>query len=404
MVLLFVLGFAVRLALILVTHQFRDTTQFELQRTAYSLATTGVFGNPYAIETGPTAHVSPGYPLILAGIYWLFGAGERGELVKEIVSSAVSAAGWALVPLAGSLLGLPPPVGFLAALLGAVLPLKLSVETKGDWEAPYSALATMWVACLTTSLWRRRTFTVLEAVRSGVAWGICLLFISALMPVLIVFALAGCFFGFTVRYGRFVAVQFLAVGIMLSPWILRNLHSLGSPIATRSNFGLEVRLSNNDLAGPIERDNYVKGVYHIYHPLQNAKEAECVRELGEPEFNRQATAQAVAWIESHPARFVTLTAERIFYLWFQPIPGQTGKAVWLGLMSLFGFAGLWLFIRKNLWSALPLLTLMLVLPLPNYLVHVGLRHRFPLDWICMLMSVYAIWAFLKFRRPETRSL
>jgi hypothetical protein len=391
-VLLFAVGFAARVGLVLATHQYRDLTRFELQRTAYSLAATGVYGNPYAIETGPTAHVSPGYPLILAGIYRLFGAEQRGEAIKEILSSTVSAAGWALLPWASNVIGIPPFAGFLAGAIGAVLPLKLSVETKGDWEAPYAALAVMLIVCLTTSLWRRRTFSLGEALRTGAAWGISLLFVSGLLPALLVFAAAGSLRGFSLRYVRFLAVQMAVVAVLLAPWAWRNEKQLGSPIFTRSNPGLELRLSNNDLAGPLERDNYANGVYHIYHPLQSVAQAKRVKALGEPEYNRQETQEALAWIEGHPARFAKLTAGRIFYFWFQPIPGQTGKAVLLGLEALLGLIGLLLFLRADFWAALPMALFVLVLPLPHYLVHVGLRHRFPLDWICLLMAVYAVWA------------
>ena len=393
--LLFAVGLVARIGLVLATHQYRDLTRYELQRTSYSMATTGVFGNPYAIETGPTAHVSPGYPLILAGIYRLFGAGQRGELVKEMVASTVSSAVWALVPLAASILGMPPLVGFFAALLGAALPLKLSVETKGDWEAPFAALATMLTACVTVLLWRRRTFTTREAVRSGIAWGVSLWFVSALLPAFLLFALAGFFQGLWGRHVKFLAIQACVVSVMLAPWVIRNKIELRSPIITRSNFGLELRLSNNDLAGPLERDNYLKGVYHTYHPLQSVAQAELVKALGEPGFNHQATAEALTWIRTHRARFLKLTAERTFYFWIQPVPGQLGKAVWLGLMSLMGFVGLYLFARRDLWAALPLALFLLILPLPNYLVHVGLRHRYPLDWICLLLSSYAVWVLLK---------
>jgi hypothetical protein len=393
--LIFVLGLVARVGLVLATHQYRDLERYELQRTSYSMATTGLFGNPYAIETGPTAHVSPGYPLILAGIYRVFGAGERGELVKEMLASAVSAAAWAMVPLAASILGMPPIVGFFAALLGAGLPLKLSVETKGDWEAPYAALAVMSTTCVTVLLWRRRSFTTSEAVRSGAAWGVGLWFVSALLPAFLLFALAGCFQGLSRRYVKFLVIQGIVVALMLAPWVIRNQIELGSPIVTRSNFGLELRLSNNDMAGPLERDNYLKGVYHVYHPLQSVEQAERVKALGEPKFNREATAEALAWAEDHPAQFVKLTAQRIFYFWFQPVPRQIGKTVWLALIGVMGFVGLFLFARRDLWGALPLGLFMLVLPLPNYLVHVGLRHRYPLDWICSLLAVYAVWAIAK---------
>jgi hypothetical protein len=183
--------------------------------------------------------------------------------------------------------------------------------------------------------------------------------------------------------------------LLLSPWIIRNQMALGSPIATRTNFGLELRLSNNDLAGPLERENYENGVYHVYHPLQSVREAEKVRELGEVAYNSQAMGAAVAWISAHPAAFIQLTAERIFYFWFQPIPGQRIKAAWLGITSIFCFAGLYFVWKQDPVLALLLGLTLLVLPLPNYLVHVGLRHRYPLDWMCTLLTVFSAWTVLR---------
>ncbi|MDQ2776451.1 MAG: hypothetical protein M3Y57_16280, partial [Acidobacteriota bacterium] len=66
---IFLLAFLVRLAFVVAFHPYRDLTRYELERTAISLAHTGVYGNPYAIPTGPTAHVSPGYTLLLAGLF-----------------------------------------------------------------------------------------------------------------------------------------------------------------------------------------------------------------------------------------------------------------------------------------------------------------------------------------------
>src|SRR6476469_583693 len=85
-ILIFLVGVLVRLAFIAVAHPYKDLSRYELERTAISLSRTGIFGNPYAIPTGPTAHVSPGYTIILAGIFHAFGEGKTGEIVKEIVS------------------------------------------------------------------------------------------------------------------------------------------------------------------------------------------------------------------------------------------------------------------------------------------------------------------------------
>jgi hypothetical protein len=393
--LVFFIGFVIRVGLVMVTHQYRDLSRYELQRAAYSLATTGVLGNPYAIPTGPTAHVAPGYPLILAAIYRIFGAGTTGELAKEIFASAVCALEWALVPWAASRFGLPALVGLAAGLLGAMLPLKLSVETKGDWEAIYSALTLILMSTVTIGIWRRRQFTATEALFSGLAWGIGLLFYPAMLPLM------GCILGagFLLRpradYIRFALIQAAFAVLLLSPWAIRNQMSLGSPVVTRTNFGLELRLSNNDLAGPVERENFERGVYHVYHPLQSVKEAEKVRDLGEIEYNREAMDQATAWTYAHPAQFIRLTAQRIFYFWFQPIPGQRIKSVLLGITSIFCFVGLYALWKQDPILALLLALMLLILPLPNYLVHVGLRHRYPLDWICNLLTVYSVWTILR---------
>src|SRR5206468_3443481 len=73
-------------------------SRYELERTAISLSRTGVFGNPYAIPTGPTAHVSPGYTILLAVIFDLFWESTTGEIIKELVSTTVTSFDFALLP------------------------------------------------------------------------------------------------------------------------------------------------------------------------------------------------------------------------------------------------------------------------------------------------------------------
>lgn len=401
-ILLLALGFSARVFLISVTHEYRKLEPFEVQRAAYSLATKGVLGNPYMIDTGPTAHVSPGYPIILSVIYRIFGYGEKAEFVKEVVSSFVSSLVWALMPLAASTLGVPPLAGFFGGLLGALLPFKFTTETKGDWETPYNALATLLLAAFTAAIWQRRTFTSRRALQSGAAWGLSLLFMSSLLTSWLAFAAAGAFREFSGRYARFAAIQALVVCCFLAPWAIRNKIQLGEPIVTRSNLGTELRLSNNDLATPSERVNYAKGLYAIYHPSQNLAEAERVRALGEPEYNRRLMQQALAWIRTHPRRFLELTGARVVYFWLQLGPGMPlVKALWL---SVFGFAGLigWFFLaHESFWRALPLGLLFAIYPLPYYLVQFMLRYRYPVDWISLLLAVYLVT--LPLTRPMSKS-
>lgn len=391
--LLFFVAFGVRVAGVLATGQYRDRERFELERVSISLATRGEFGNPYSIPTGPTAHVSPGYPILLALVFKWFGTGVPGEAVKQLLACAVAALLCALMPAVAHGLQFDRRAGVLAGILTALLPLKFKTETMGDWESGYAALALMLLAVLTASLWRDCSWTLRRAGLAGLAWGISLLFSYAFAFLYLAVFLAGLFVasGNYKRYLVFALVETAVVTLCLAPWAIRNQFALGAPVMGRTNTGLELRLSNNDLAGPSERLNYEHGVYHLYHPLQSVAEARKVRALGEIEYNRIAMQQAREWIRTHPSRFLQLTSERFLQFWFFPDP-ILAKAAALGILRLLGFAGLVYAWRRQPVSARVLGLILLVLPLPNYLVHVGPKHSFQLDWITTLLATVALVA------------
>ena len=163
----------------------------------------------------------------------------------------------------------------------------------------------------------------------------------------------------------------------------------GSIHSGADRLGIELRLSNNDLAGPNERLNFESGVYHRYHPLQSAAEAVKVRELGEVEYNRRAMAEARAWIAGHPAQFLQLTLERIWLFWFYPGENIAKSAI-LWTRVLLGFTGLAFIWRAHPRSARVLALILMMVPLPNYLVHVALKHSYPIDWVLTMLAAVAL--------------
>ena len=405
-ILIFLLAFVVRLTLSVVLHPYRDLTRYELERTALSLATTGVFGNPYAVPTGPTAHVSPGYTIILAAIFRVFGSGIPGEIIKELLASAVTALQCALLPAVAEGLLLDRQTGLIAALICAFIPIKPFVQIDGDWEAPYTALFIMITSVLAVQTWKQQKLTAPFAILNGLVWGFALLFASVLLPLFAAFVAAGLYFCRTVGYKRyfsFAAIQIALVALCLLPWIIRNNHVLGAPIATRSNFGLELRVSNNDQATPDQRANYILGVYNRYHPLQNAEEALKVRQLGEVAYNREAANAAKSWIRSHFKRFLYLCLGRVRCFWLYPDPSLI-KALFGDATAILGLAGFVLLLRKNLTSWVAIGIVLLLYPAPNYLIHVGARQRYPIDWLVTLLSiipVMQIWKLFQARQRNT---
>ncbi|HEX8986076.1 MAG TPA: hypothetical protein VF767_11600 [Bryobacteraceae bacterium] len=391
---IFAIALATRGGLLAVTQTYLKVERYELERAAISLAQHGTLANPYLIPTGPTAHVPPGYPLILAAIFGIFGTGHAGEFVKQFCSAAVVSAQYALLPVVCPAFGIPRRVGLLAALFGALLPMKYSTEVLGDWEAPYAALALLLLLYAAALTWRERSFGARRGFFQGLGWGIAFLITPGLMPVFgAVLAL-----GFMVRarglrapYARYAAAGIGGAALCLLPWAIRNEAALGAPVITRSNFGLEIRLSNNDLAGPLEPENYTNGVYHAFHPLQNLREAQAVRSMGEVAYNSDRLKKGIQWIRCHPERFAWLTAWRALYTWF-----PNTRVRWRDLISdaltlgcLMGLVLLW---RRERDFALLLAGALLTYTPLYYLIHVNGRHRYPVDWIILLVAFYGFTA------------
>lgn len=401
--LLFLIAFVVRVTLIVVLHPYRDLARYELERTAISLATTGVFGNPYAIPTGPTAHVSPGYTLILAALFRLFGTGIPAEVIKEVLASAVTSLQCALLPAVAEGLLLRRSIGLIAGLICALIPIKPFVQIDGDWEAPYTALFIMLTIVLAVQAWKRCELTRSAAILNGLAWGFALLFASVLLPIFVAFALTGLYFCRTAGYKRylsFAAIQIVCVALCLSPWAIRNSYALDAPIMTRSNFGLELRVSNNNEATPDQLMNYLSGVYDRYHPLQNQKEALKVKQLGEVAYNQEAANEAKSWIHSHMKRFISLCVGRARCFWFYPDRARV-KALFENMTAVLGLIGFVLLLRSNRISGAAVGLVLLLYPAPNYLIHVGARQRYPIDWLLTTLSLIAImqiWKLLQTRQ------
>jgi hypothetical protein len=402
-----------------------------MEREAISLAQHGVLGNPYALPTGPSAHVCPGYAIVLAAIFYLFGSSLKGEAVKIAVTILISSVQYALLPWLGRLLRLPSRISLTAGLVGALVPLNPYIEIQGDFENHLTALLLLlliaWTECAAGRSW-----SLAEAAAIGIFYGICALTSSPLIPLC---ALSLAFIAlqqFRAPDGRpLAALLALSIAVLcLLPWVIRNYMELGSPIATRSNLGLELYLSNNDLASPLMAEN--GRLYMCCHPLQNENEARKVQQLGEVEYNARLLHQAWQWIRTHPARFARLVALRFWFTWMPEAPEQVREFLFRTLtpLSLLGLIFLWRLLRNprktgaarraprrelrgsfpdsrrpsapfalQRKSALLLAVPVIVYPLPFYLTQVHFRYRYPLDFIILLTACVAVFELLKgFRR------
>ena len=119
--LILAIALGVRLTVVFVTHTYLYVEHTEVVRVAASLARHGTFANAYGPNTGPTAHVSPLYPLVLSLIFRALGTGMAGEIAQEILSCLFASLTYAALPALGAACGMDPAVGTFAGMLGATI-------------------------------------------------------------------------------------------------------------------------------------------------------------------------------------------------------------------------------------------------------------------------------------------
>jgi len=216
----FVLSFAIRIGLLVVTRSYAERENEELIHVAVSLAQGHGFANAYG-NGAPTAHVSPLYPLLLSSVFRLFGTGMKGAIAQEVLACLLASLTWALLPLLAEISGLDRRVGLAAGIVAAVLIVNRWAETKGSFEAPMAGLACLLVFTFFISCWYSTDFSMHTAVLAGILSGLAMLTSASLGSMVIGLLIAGCFVFRRrpgIEYLRFAFVALALIVVTLFPW------------------------------------------------------------------------------------------------------------------------------------------------------------------------------------------
>ena len=363
---------------------WNGNTVTEMESIALNLV---AFGD-YNLNGVPTAHCTPVFPLYLAGIFSIFGTGLLAQVVKVTLSCAVSALRCGLVPLFAIDAGLDPRIGALAGGISVLYIGALETDISGGLDGPFVAIALLILVWAILRIWRNGSWQTRTPWWFFAFCGFCALLNPNLLPVMGGFVLAGavaCPAAARRRYLRQAALLALAVLVFLTPWAIRNYLSLGAPIMTRSNFGMEFWVSN----GPGRTFDLAHN-YGAYHPSASPVEAGVLADLGEVEYNRLRLAEAIGWVRSHPAEFLRFTARRFVAWWFPPSPVILVPA--LLVLTLLAWTGLWLMFRLQPLVAWLFLLTWITFPDVYYIVQWSSRYRYPMDWQTLLCASVALIA------------
>jgi hypothetical protein len=420
--LLCMIALAGRAAYVIHDRSFDHPRRDELERAAISLARHGSLANVYSETSGPSAHVAPLYPLLLAGLYRVFGWDTVAAiLAQEFCAVAVTTAGFMLLPTVARKARLSVAAGWAAAYGLALLPVNLWVETTGGWEQPYSALALLGLFLCFCRLQDEHWHRPRTVLLTGLLLGVIALLSPSLLPAGALMTLAE-FGSQRADRRRVVAgglLMALVAGLLLAPWVVRNYLTFGHFIPFRSNFGLEFALGNNPQANGMTYPPPADGPPHrlTRHPYRDAAERAHLAEVGEWEYMHEKQSAALSWVAANPGQALRLTARRFRLFWFPPADvwpahasAHAAKAAVfdaVGFGALACLAGLVLVGHPRRW----LLAGSVIGPSLIYVVtHVDPRYRYPVFGLTALLSAQAVFSVgaavarsRRTKRPERKA-
>jgi hypothetical protein len=405
--LIVLLAFACRIAFALyeaslVSKVVLATVPFENEagNIAQALARGDGFCCVFRQPTGPTAWLAPVYPLLLSGIFKLFGTFTVSSFYVAALLNCVFSS-LVCIPLyfAGERIG-GIFAGALAAWIWVLFPSGIILPFEWIWDTSLSALLAATLLWATLRL--AGSIRLRYAAGYGVLWGFSLMANPALGSLLPFFL--GWIAFRQIRLGHWnprpLVLALLLTITMCVPWTIRNALQFHKLIPLRSNFPFELWIGNNEIYDQHSREvNRITRYEQVRH----------YQELGETAFLAEKWQKATSFIAAHPGLSLRLAGRRFVATWFGT------SAPWRDFLhadsSLVRFLLFWnavtvigvLAALGRLLAArspfvFPLAIFLLVFPLIYYFTQTSLRLRHPCDPVLALLLALSISSVM----PSTR--
>ncbi len=384
---------------------YGDHFQFgwEMARIARALVTGYGYSDPFHGHTGPTAWVTPAYPLLIAGVFKLFGVYSAFSAwvllaVNCVLNALMVRTTWEIAARCFS----NESIARWSAWIWALYPAAMQYAVKWIWEMTLTAFL---FSCVLVLALRMRGVGELRVVAPasrqttarwalfGLLWGaiaLCNPEICIVLPVMGLWILAGAGRQWARLLGR-AAVGALLCVALIAPWSWRNWQAFHHFVPLRGNFGAELYLGN----GP----GAVGLLMEYNHPGESATQLQQYRSMGEVAYVRMRGEMAKEAIRADWPRFWRLSARRLYYFWFSvPHPSDDAPYVEYGrnlnyqFTSLAGLLGLGLALRRRIPGSWLFAWIFALLPLLYYFVTVHARFRHPFEPLIVVLGVFLFHA------------
>jgi hypothetical protein len=381
---------------------------------ARSIATGSGFSNPFGRSTGPTAWLTPVYPLLVVAVFKVFGVFTvRSFFFLVFLNILFSSAVCVPIFYAGSrVAGIG--VAAAAAWLWALFPNGIMMPFEWIWDTSLAALLAA------TLLWATLHLPESQRLRDwcayGLLWGFTLMTnpsLGSLLPFLLGWA---AYRAWRTRHSRgtdwrrtdgrptdwhWMSKPAMALGLAIFccvPWTVRNFIVFHHFVPLRSNFPLELYIGNNE--------NYDDK--HIRYPGPITKDRELWRyfRLGETAFMQEEMRKANNFIRTHPRVELILTGERFVAFWggiAHPLGNflaadswlARGVILWATLSGIAALCGIVVLLWRRSVYAFPLAVFPAIFPFLFYVTHTSLRYRHPIDPVVLLLDAIAAGALVR---------
>jgi 4-amino-4-deoxy-L-arabinose transferase-like glycosyltransferase len=400
------IGFLLRTGFVLVGHTYRVSKLhgdfgygWEMGRIAQSLALGHGFANPFQKPTGPTAWEPPLYPVLMAGIYKVFGVYTKlSAFVLLAINSFFSAL--TCVPLfylARRSFGLK--MAKWSAWTWSLFPYAMYWAVKWIWETSITTCLTVTLMLIAMRLAEGRRIG--EWSLWGFLWGVGALINPSILSML---PFVGLWIVWQLWKQRrpWLMQAVVAAAIFwacITPWLVRNYRVFHQPVFLRTNFGAEFRMGNGPGAN---------GTWMFYvHPTHNVLEFARFQQMGELAYVKMRKQEAIDWIRANPGQFAKACVARFVYYWVS-VPWGTWymapKNCGFLASSITGFWGLFLMWKQRRHGWPLYATAMLVFPLVYYFVFPHPRYRAPIEpqMTVLIVFLFAQTSTLQKRHPELK--
>jgi 4-amino-4-deoxy-L-arabinose transferase-like glycosyltransferase len=386
-------AFAVRVVYLTLAHTYRiraydDHMLFgeEMGRIARALATGYGFSDPFRGHTGPTAWVGPLFPLLLAGVFKLFGVFTPLSAwviltLDSLFSALTVGAVWEIAARCFN-----QKVARWSAWIWALYPAAMQYAVRWVWDTSLTTFLFSWV--FVVALRMRSGATLGRWALLGLLWGLTGLSNPALLiflPACGLWVLTGIP-GWKRQAGGVLLAAVLFTSC-LGPWTWRNWQVFHHFVPARGNFGAELYLGNGPGATGL--------IMEHDHPIQAPSQLRLYTRMGEISYSKMRGEQAMAFIHSDPMLFVGNTLKRVFFFW-AGVPHPSSKTEWVEYArnlnfifgSVCGLLGLALALHRKAPAAGLFAWAFLLLPLVYYAVAAHARFRHPLEPLMVVLGVY----------------